>query len=85
VSIGGYLPDRHWHVGLLENLQTITGRYAPPGRSTGFKHCSGAVLDLLVVWTANLAGLRVLTVVWVCHLLNAVAAGNNPDWWYLAT
>jgi uncharacterized membrane protein YgcG len=44
----------------------------------------GAIVDLLVVWTANIAGLRVLTVARACHLLHAVSAGNNPDWWYLA-
>jgi hypothetical protein len=44
----------------------------------------GATLDLVVVWIGNLAGLPALTVLRVSHLLNAVAAGNNPAWWYLA-
>jgi hypothetical protein len=44
----------------------------------------GATLDLVVVWVGNLVGLPALTVLRVSHLLNAVAAGNDPAWWYLA-
>jgi hypothetical protein len=44
----------------------------------------GATLDLVVVWIGNLAGLPALTVLRVSHLLNAVAAGSDPAWWYLA-
>lgn len=38
----------------------------------------------MVVWTGNLAGLSALSVLRVSHLLNAIADGNNPAWWYLA-
>jgi hypothetical protein len=44
----------------------------------------GATLDLVVVWIGNLVGLPALTVLRVSHLLNAVAAGNDQAWWYLA-
>ncbi len=44
----------------------------------------GATLDLLVVWIGNIAGLPALTLLRVSSLLNEVAAGNDPAWWYLA-
>jgi uncharacterized membrane protein YgcG len=44
----------------------------------------GVTLDLVVVWVGNLVGLPALTVLRVSHLLNAIAAGNDPAWWYLA-
>jgi len=44
----------------------------------------GATLDLVVVWVGNLAGLSALTVLRVSHLLNAIADGNDPAWWYAA-
>ena len=44
----------------------------------------GATLDLVVVWIGNLAGLPALTVLRLSHQLNAVAAGNDQAWWYLA-
>ena len=44
----------------------------------------GTILDLIVVWGANLAGLPALKVARTRHLLSAVAAGNSPSWWYSA-
>jgi hypothetical protein len=44
----------------------------------------GATLDLVVVWIGNLVGLPALSVLRVSHLLNAIAAGSDPAWWYLA-
>ena len=44
----------------------------------------GTVLDLLVVWVANLTGLLVPVVARACGLLSAVSAGSNPAWWYQA-
>jgi hypothetical protein len=44
----------------------------------------GTVLDLLVVWVANLTGLLVPVVARVCGLLSAVSAGSNQAWWYQA-
>jgi uncharacterized membrane protein YgcG len=44
----------------------------------------GATLDLVVVWIGNLVGLPALTVLRVSSLLDAVAAGSNPAWWYAA-
>ena len=44
----------------------------------------GATLDLFVIWIGNIAGLTALTVLRVSSLLNEVAAGNDPAWWYLA-
>jgi uncharacterized membrane protein YgcG len=44
----------------------------------------GVTLDLVVVWVGNLVGLPALTVLRVSRLLNAIAAGNDPPWWYLA-
>ena len=44
----------------------------------------GATLDLVVVWAGNLVGLPALTVLRVSRLLNAIADGNDPAWWYLA-
>jgi hypothetical protein len=42
-----------------------------------------ATLDLVVIWIANLTGPRVLTVLRASRVLDAIAAGSNPDWWYL--
>jgi uncharacterized membrane protein YgcG len=44
----------------------------------------GATLDLVVVWAGNLVGLPALTVLRVSRVLNAIADGNDPAWWYLA-
>ena len=44
----------------------------------------GVTLDLVVVWAGNVVGLPALTVLRVSGLLNAIAAGNDPAWWYLA-
>jgi len=44
----------------------------------------GVTLDLVVVWVGNLVGLPALTVLRVSRLLNAIAAGNDPAWWYMA-
>jgi len=44
----------------------------------------GVTLDLVVVWVGNLVGLPALTVLRASRLLNAIAAGNDPAWWYLA-
>lgn len=43
----------------------------------------GATLDLAVVWAGNLAGLHALTVIRVSHVLDMIAAGTNPAWWYV--
>jgi hypothetical protein len=37
-----------------------------------------------VVWVGNLVGLPALTVLRASRLLNDIAAGNDPPWWYLA-
>jgi uncharacterized membrane protein YgcG len=44
----------------------------------------GVTLDLVVVWVGNLVGLPALTVLRASRLLNAIGAGNDPAWWYLA-
>jgi uncharacterized membrane protein YgcG len=44
----------------------------------------GATLDLAVVWVGNLAGLHALTVIRASHVLDMIAAGTNPAWWYVA-
>jgi hypothetical protein len=70
----------------LQLWRSMTGsgsRIARAGADVTAALALGAILDLLLVWAANLAGAGILTVARACHLLGVVAAGNSPHWWYL--
>src|SRR5208337_939246 len=62
VSIGLYLPGRRANAGhcLRTSTTRSPGRYTPPGRSTGFKHCSTGVFTIRTPIVVNTA--------WDCKL-----------------
>jgi hypothetical protein len=80
---GLLFPAAAWLAVQLWRSMTGSGsRMARAGADITAALALGAILDLLLVWAANLAGAGVLTVARACHLLDVVAAGNSPRWWY---
>ena len=54
VSIGLYLPGRRCHAGhCLRPRLGSPGRYTPPGRSTGLKHCSPGSRSPVAGWAST--------------------------------
>lgn len=81
---GLLFPAAAWLAVQLWRSMTGSGsRMARAGADVTTALALGAILDLLLVRDANLAGAGILTVARACHLLDVVAAGNSPHWWYL--
>ena len=74
----GWLAVQTWQL-----MNGSENRVVRAGADVATALLAGATLDLVVVCAANLAGLRALTVVRASRVLDEIAAGSNPDWWYL--